>query len=57
MDKKIAKLLYTLIMKDVDIATLSSKTEETMKIVSELKTKITENFKMVSDITSTVQES
>lgn len=57
MDKKIAKLLYTLIMKDIDIASLSSTSEETSKIVSDLKTKIVENFKMVSDITTTNSES
>lgn len=53
MDKKVFKLLYTLIMKDVEIAALQSNAEATTKAVADLKAKITESFKMVSELNST----
>lgn len=49
MDKKVTKILYTLIMKDIDISTLSCTDDDTKKLFSELKTKIVDDFKMVSD--------
>lgn len=53
MDKKVTKVLYTLIMKDVDISTLSCEDGTTKQLFSELKAKIVDDFKMVSDIMTT----
>lgn len=50
MEKKVLKLLYTVVSKDVELALAKSNNDETTKAVTDLKTKILEDFKMVSDL-------
>lgn len=53
MDKKVMKLLYSMIAKDIEIAALENPTVKEQ--FETLKVKIGEDFKMVTDITSSAE--
>lgn len=54
MEKKIFKLLYSLIAKDADIAALENPTMKEQ--IDALKAKIGEDFKMVTEITASSED-